>query len=163
MGDLSGYTLLGHQNISRLLVTSNADTYDEEESIEKDIKTLIKKYRDAKKLFTRFNDELSCVLSSALQCYEINKTTGSSINSDSFQSGIKNMIPDGHIFKAFPIQQTHKNPISIFEVIRSNAVGEEILNILGDQINYAVRVKIVTFPENIFAVWIIIGVHYIEI
>jgi len=163
MGDLSSYSILGNQNIGRLLVGKADDVFEEEEALEAEFKSLIKKYRDAKKLFTRFNDELSFVLASALQCYELNKLTGASVNSDSFQAAIKNVIPDGHVFKAFPIQQTHKNSVKMFETIRSNAVAEDILNTLGDQINFAVRVKIVQFPEDIFALWVIFGVHFVEV
>ena len=164
MGDLSPYTSIGQNNLNKLFISPNqSELFDEEEQIESEIKTLLKRYRDAKKFFTRFNDNLACVLSTALQCYEMNKLTGSSINSETFQSGIRNMIPDGHVFKAFPIQLPHKNSVAAFETIRSNPVGEEIVNVIGDQINYSVRVRIVPFPEGIFATWIMLGVHYIEI
>lgn len=163
MGDLSGYSILGNQNVGKLLMGKAGDVFEEEEALEAEFKTLIKKYREAKKLFTRFNDELSFVLASALQCYELNKLTGANVSSDSFQSAIKNVIPDGHVFKAFPIQQTHKNSVKMFETIRMNGVAEDILNTLGDQINFAVRVKIVPYPEDIFALWVIVGVHYVEI
>ena len=137
--------------------------FDEEERLEGDVKTLLKKYRDSRKLFTRFNDELACVLASALQSYEIGKLTGASISSESFQAGIKNLVPDGHTFKAFPVQVNHKNPVSIFSLISTNPVGEEILNTIGDQINFSVRAKIVQYPEDVAAVWVIVGVHFIEI
>lgn len=163
MGDLLPYsTMLGLNNVQRLL-SSPGESYEEEEALENDIKTLIKKHRDAKNYYTRFHDDLSCVLGSALNCYEINKVTGASIDSATFQQGVKNLIPDGHIFKAIPIQLNHKNPVAIFETIRSNPLGEEIINIIGDQISYAVRVKIVSYPENIFATWVMLGVHFIDI
>lgn len=164
MGDIAQYNSLGLNNVGKLFINPNiAQVYEEEEQLERDLQSLIKKYRDSKKFFTRFNEDLSCVLGSALQSYETNRLTGASISSETFQSGIKNIIPEGHIFKAFPIEQRHKNAVKIFEQMKVNPVCEEILNIIGDQIHYAVRAKIVTYPENVFAVWVCVGVHYIEI
>lgn len=164
MGDLAQYAVLANHNLSRLYVSPNAAlVFDEEERLEADVKRLLKKYRNDRKLFTRFNDELACVLSSALQSYEIGKLTGASVSAESFQAGVKNLVPDGHTFKAFPVQVNHKNPVAIFALLTTNPVGEEILNTVGDQISFSVRAKIVQYPEDVAAVWLIVGVHYIEI
>lgn len=164
MGDLTQYSMLGNPNLGRLYISpSSVNIFEDEEKLEADIKTLLKKYRDERKLFTRFNDDLSCVLTSALQSYEVGRVTGSSVSSESFQAGIKNIIPDGHVFKAFPIQVNHKNPVGMFSLVTNNPVGEEILSMIGDQIAYGVRVKVVQYPEDVCAVWLIIGIQYIEI
>lgn len=164
MGDLSQYSMMANHNLSRLYVSPSAATvFDEEERLESDIKSLLKKYRTTRKLFTRFDDELACVLSSALQSYEIGKLTGASVSSESFQAGVKNLVPDGHTFKAFPVQVNHKNPVAIFELLATNPVGEEIINTIGDQISFSIRSKIVQYPEDIAAVWVIVGVHFVEI
>lgn len=164
MGDLSPYTSMANHNLARMYVSPNSSLgFDEEERLETDIKTLLKKHRTTRKLFTRFDDELACVLASALQSYEIGKLTGASVSSESFQAGVKNLVPDGHTFKAFPVQVNHKNPVAIFELLATNPVGDDILNTIGDQISFSVRAKIVQYPEDVAAVWVIVGVHFVEI
>ena len=45
--------------------------------------------------------------------------------------------------------------------IHSNKIGKEILMARGsDQVKLAVRVKIVPYPENVSAVWVIIAARY---
>lgn len=163
MGDLSAYRVPTN-GLGKLSFQSDQNiALEEEESMEDSLKARIKQTREAKKYFTRFNDDLSHLLSSALHSYEMNKVAGVNPPSDMFQAGIKNLIPNGHVFKAFPIQFVHKNVEAMFETIRLNPVGEEILNVIGDQINYSVRVKVVSYPEEVFSVWVMIGVHYVDV
>jgi centrosomal protein CEP76 len=42
----------------------------------------------------------------------------------------------------------------------SNKVGKDVLISRGDQIKHAIRVKIVPYPENVCAVWVMIAVRY---
>ena len=58
---------------------------------------------------------------------------------------------------------TTTNPAKIFKKILDNSVGNQIIGSKGDQINLAVRCKIVAYPEEIFAVWVIVGCYYLEI
>lgn len=84
---------------------------------------ILKKVRENEKLITRIDNDLSHLLGSALNKYELTQATGTKFDSSMFEAGIKNHIPDGNVFKAFPIQFTHKNPILIFEAIRENSVN----------------------------------------
>lgn len=164
MGDLTEYTkMLANANISSLLMSDLAKCLEDEEELERDIKTLLKKYRDAMKYHTRFSDTLTSILGTALTCYELNKSTGNTIESESFKSAIKSSIPEGHIFKAFPLQTNHKNPVSFMELIRNDPTGEQIVSAVGDQLTFAVRAKVVAFPEGVTAVWVIVAVHYVEV
>ena len=43
------------------------------------------------------------MLSTALANYEYERVGGGSFASKEFQEGIKNYVPEGHTFKAFPI------------------------------------------------------------
>jgi centrosomal protein CEP76 len=44
--------------------------------------------------------------------------------------------------------------------IYNNKVGKEILTARGDQMKHAIRVKIVVYPENVSAVWIMLAVRF---
>ena len=47
--------------------------------------------------------QLSYVLSTAVNNYEMDKLGGQGFAEADFQEGVKNLVPDGHIFQAFPI------------------------------------------------------------
>jgi hypothetical protein len=44
----------------------------------------------------------------------------------------------------------------------NNKVGREILTVRGgaDQVKHAIRVKIVVYPEDVSAVWVMLAVRY---
>jgi hypothetical protein len=45
--------------------------------------------------------------------------------------------------------------------IYANKVGKEIMMVRGsDQVKHALRVKVVTYPENVSAVWVILAVRF---
>lgn len=52
------------------------------------------------------------------------------------------------------------DPEKIMHHLYSHKVGKEILQARGDQMKHAVRVKIVPYPENISAVWVMLAVRY---
>lgn len=164
MGDLTQFaTILSNTNISSLMMPDLSRCIEEEEELERDIKHLLKKYRDAMKYHTRFSDSLTSILGTALTCYELNKSTGNTIESESFKAAIKSSIPDGHIFKAFPLQTNHTNAVSFFELVKNDPTGETVVSAAGDQLAFAVRAKVVAFPEGVRAVWLIVGVHFVEV
>ena len=68
-------------------------------------------------------------------------------------------MPEGHTFKAFPIQFTHFDTDRMIQHIYSNKTGQEIFLQKGDQARHAIRIKIVQFPENIAAVWVMFAVR----
>ena len=86
---------------------------------------------------------------------------GTTFAADEFQASIKNYVPEGHTFKAFPIQFTHMDTERIMHHFFQNKIAKEILMIKSnDAINHAIRVKLVIYPENIYAVWVILAVRY---
>lgn len=164
MGDLTQFaTVLSNTNVASLMMPDLSRCIEEEEELERDIKHLLKKYRDAIKYHTRFSDTLTSILGTALTCYELNKSTGNTIESDSFKAAIKASIPDGHVFKAFPLQTNHRNAVAFFELMKNDPTGESVVSAVGDQLAFAVRARVVAFPEGVRAVWLILGVHYVEV
>merc|ERR1712194_284979 len=152
MGNLEDFGFQTIQNIRALRLSKNANmSLDEEEEIETVLKDLVRVYRDAEGLVTRFDDDLSYALTMALSNYETDKLFGLTFSQDEFQSSIKKQVPKGHVFRAFPIQFTHKNPKSMFETMRRNPNCEEIIKANGAEIHFCLRTKIVNYAEDIFA------------
>ncbi len=99
-------------------------------------------------------------MSSALTNYEFERVSGVTFANEEFQAGVKNHVPEGHTFKALPVQFTHFDSERMMHHIYNNKVGKDILTARGDQIKHAVRVKIVSYPENVCAVWVMVAVRY---
>lgn len=79
---------------------------------------------------------------------------------EEFKSSIKHYVPEGHTFKAFPIQFNHLDVTKMSIALLKNWIGYEVLAAKGDMIKHALRVKVVAYPENICAVWVMIAVSY---
>ena len=101
------------------------------------------------------------MLQTALANYEFERISGQTFANDEFQSSIKNYVPEGHTFKAFPIQFTHMDTERMMHHIFQNKIGKDIVMVKGsDQVRHALRVKIVSYPENVVAVWVILAVRF---
>ena len=106
---------------------------------------------------TEWDSQLSYMLSTALANYEYERIGGSNFASQEFQHGIKNYVPEGHTFKAFPIQFTHFDTDRMIQHIYGSQAGKDVLLARGDQCRLAIRVKIALYPENISAVWVMLS------
>ncbi len=49
--------------------------------------------------------------------YEMERLSGKTFGEKDFKQAIKSHIPNGHTFKAFPIQFTHNDPYRIMKKI----------------------------------------------
>ena len=92
--------------------------------------------------------------------YEFERVSGQTFANEEFQAAVKNHVPEGHTFKALPVQFTHFDTERMMHHIYNNKVGKEILTARGDQMKHAIRVKIVVYPENVSAVWVMLAARY---
>ena len=156
-------TLQPSNGAGYLMPSHNFDVPNEEKMLEKLLKDKIAGIRrnDGGNLSTNWDSQLSYLLQTALSNYEFERISGQTFADDEFQASIKNYVPEGHTFKAFPIQFTHYDTERIIHHIFNNKVGKEIIMIKGsDQVRHALRVKVVVYPENISAVWVVIAARY---
>ena len=65
-------------------------------------------------LSTVWNDELCYLLTPALSAYETERCVGVSAGNEEFQEAIRNVVPEGHTFKGFPIQFVHRHARKAF-------------------------------------------------
>ena len=56
-----------------------------------------------------------------------------------------------------------KDEDQIWAAITKNEVIGEMLRIGGDQYHVAVRVKVVEYAEDVFVVWLAVGVRYVRV
>lgn len=100
---------------------------EEEARLESALKSLIKEHREARGLRTEFDERMNQVLSSAIASYEMERITGKTFGEEEFQAAVKRIIPSQNTFSAFPIQFTHKDPLKIFETLKTAPVNTLIL------------------------------------
>jgi centrosomal protein CEP76 len=105
---------------------------------------------------------MSYLLGTALQAYEtsaISQVASSSLLTD-FNEMIKNDVPEGHTFKGFPIQLNHCAPKRIFSACMRHRSFVEIVECVGDKVRFGLRCKVVVYPEEVMAVWVMIAVKF---
>lgn len=128
--------------------------------LERQLRALVVGHRQDIGLSTTWDDNLSYMLSAALASYELERVTGLSVGNEEFDQSIKLAIPDGHSFKAFPIQFIHRNGRRVFAACLKSPICEEIITCRGDQVKLALRVKIFTYPDSAIAVWVMFACRY---
>ncbi|CAD5114295.1 DgyrCDS3437 [Dimorphilus gyrociliatus] len=140
------------------LISSTIDSATASNDLETELKIILADYRADKGLSTVWDDHLGYLLTPALASYEFERTTGvGNCGNDEFQDSVRRLVPDGHTFKAYPIQFVHNNAKRAFSACLKSPVCEEIITCNGDQVRMAVRVRVFTYPESAIAAWWIIG------
>ena len=135
--------------------------YEEEETIEAALKKQIEGLRrDEVGEDTKWDSQLSYLLSTALVNYEMERLASVTFAGDEFKAAVKHYVPEGHTFKAFPIQFNHFDVGKMSVAILKNRVGYEVLSAKGDSVRHAMRVKVVPYPEGVCAVWVMLAVRY---
>ena len=65
-------------------------------------------------LSTVWDDHLCYLLAPALASYELERSVGVSAGNEEFQDAVRGYVQEGHTFKGFPIQLTHRSPHRAF-------------------------------------------------
>jgi centrosomal protein CEP76 len=98
---------------------------------------------------TTWDDQLSHLLSPALAVYELDRIGSITFGNEEFQESIKRYVPEGHTFKAYPVQFNHTNADKIMVSLVKAGVSSDILSTRGDQVRFGLRVKVVPYPNNV--------------
>mmetsp|Transcript_4441 Transcript_4441/g.7571 ORF Transcript_4441/g.7571 Transcript_4441/m.7571 type:complete len:168 (-) Transcript_4441:47-550(-) len=150
-------------NVGYLMPSIKVNVGEEEKTLERILRDKVAGIRtnDGGNLKTTWDNQLSYLLQTALSNYEFERVSGQTFANEEFQASIKNYLPENHTFKAFPIQFTHYDTERMIYNIYNNKVGKEILLLRGsDQVKHALRVKVIVYPENVSAVWVILAVRF---
>jgi centrosomal protein CEP76 len=135
------------------------DTAKLEFELESELHQLIEFYRKDRHLFCVWDESLSHLLGQCLWSLEHEKlyATNPKVFTNDFQIGVKRSIPEGHIFKGYPICFNHYNTQKIFSEMSRIKQCCDIFNTRGDCVRMAVRVKIFPYTDKILACWVLIG------
>ena len=135
-------------------------THDLSESLELSLKRHIEQYRSQQDLGTSWDDELGYLLTPALANYEMDRIGSVTFGNEEFQDSIRNYIPNGHTFKAFPMQFSHRDAGRMLTALVQAPVSLDIITTRGDTVRLVIRVKVVAYPEETCAVWVMVAVKY---
>ncbi|MCQ2819117.1 MAG: hypothetical protein MJ252_17785 [archaeon] len=147
-------------SIVPLLDIIQIDKYKVETDIEKLLRMKVTKFRAGNDLPTQWDNKLSHLLSPALVNYEMERVSNLTYGNEEFKSSVKNYVPEGFTFKAFPFQINDINCEKIFGMILSNDIGKDILNQRGDQVKFAIRVKLYAYPQGVYSLWIMFATKF---
>jgi centrosomal protein CEP76 len=142
------------------LAPPRPDTHLLEAEMELKLREHLTAYRNRLDLMSIWDNDLSYLLSPALYNYELERVGSVTFGRDEFQQSIKNHVPQGHTFKAYPAQFAHNDCTKITASLTQAAVAQDILSTRGDTVRFALRIKVVSYPEDRLAVWLMLAVRY---
>jgi centrosomal protein CEP76 len=132
-----------------------------EVEVEHVLKQLIQYFRRDHRLTCVWDDTLSNLCGQSLWNMEYSKLAGqrqlTSLFSEDFQIGVKQLIPQGHTFRGYPISFNHTHPQRIMQSLIKSKQCIEILRSRGDMVRMSIRVKVFSYCEGIQSCWVMIG------
>jgi hypothetical protein len=108
-------------------------------------------------LATSWSQDFGYILSPALSSYESERVTGLCYGNTEFQQAIKRTVPNNCVFKAVPFQFTSTNAAVVFASMLQSRPLVEILTTDGEEMRFGMRAKVVVYPEDFVAVWIMVA------
>ena len=104
-----------------------------------------------------WSSELSYVLGPALSSYESERVTGVAYGNAEFQQAIQRTVPESCVFKAVPFQFTSLHPAVNFASMLQSRALVDLLTQAGSDLRFGLRVKVVLYPEDFVACWIMLA------
>ena len=128
---------LRYNNMSLPILPSVICPYTTAEAIEDKVKQLIVTKRRSMGLKTVFDNNLSYILSPALEVYENERVSSMHMaGSEEFQHAVKRCVPIGYSFKGFPIMFNHTDTNRMLDALQEGAVPCDIMQSVGDRVSF---------------------------
>merc|ERR1711998_365762 len=96
-----------------------------------------------------------------LAAYENQQITGASFGNEDFQDCLKRSLPEHHQFKGFPTCFGTSDIDEIWKELKAGDVPADIIATSGEYVNFALRIKVHIFPEDICATWLMLAVRFL--
>lgn len=132
-----------------------------EVDLEASLQRVVTEHRDASGIPTRWDPELALVLTQALTSYEMQRVEGKQqAELGWFQDCVRGLLGEGRTFRGVPLNVTHIGERKILGSWLASASAKEILDVVGDDLKLAVRVRCFVFPEGVLSVWVMLAASY---
>lgn len=139
---------------------STLDTIALAEDIECSLTTLITDYRDELELPTKWDNQLSAIIGSALDLYEAEDLYDVMPSKELFQQAVRLHVLDGHTFKAAPVRFFTRSAKTIMSSLKQRTVSDQIMRTRGDNAHHALYVKVYTYAEDVVTVWVMLACRF---
>ena len=133
-------------------------------ALESQLRHLLAAYRrQLANLSTAWSAHLSHVLTPALASYEMERVCGVAAFAGDFQAAVHHSIDVGSVFRAVPFQFAG---VDAGEIMAGMLENETFVGMVGEGegreggcvgLEFAVRVKIVPYAEEVIAVWVVVA------
>jgi centrosomal protein CEP76 len=104
------------------------------------------------------------ILGMCASSYEHHAVTGSHQCYTEFETAVGRTIPEGSSFRAYPCSFTHTDARRIFAAMSRERACKDMLLLRGvDKARFAIRTRVYRYPEGRIAVWVVLGVVFVEV
>ena len=128
--------------------------------IEAAVRKILSEQREGEGLRTSFDDSLSFAIAQALAAYEEQRVTGVAPELSLFHQCVKGKIGDGKTFKGVPLNTSHISARKILASFNGTPSGRELTTIVGEDLKFAIRAKVIVYPESVVSVWVMLAAYY---
>ncbi|CCW62288.1 unnamed protein product [Phytomonas sp. EM1] len=136
------------------------ECHELEKTLEKKLRSLLRRDRDSIGQTTYFNDNLSYSLAQALDNYENQSVMRKEQDFSIFEQCVKGILGPGKTFKALPLNLSNGCDTRIMSLFKASSVGKEIIETVAEDAKFALRVRVFPYPEGIKSVWAMVAVEY---
>eukprot|EP00928_Gymnodinium_smaydae_P042789 TRINITY_DN28783_c0_g1_i1.p1 TRINITY_DN28783_c0_g1~~TRINITY_DN28783_c0_g1_i1.p1 ORF type:complete len:641 (-),score=92.73 TRINITY_DN28783_c0_g1_i1:66-1988(-) len=130
-----------------------------EEAIEKRLAAAVRAHREAAGLQTLFDEHLGQLLQVALANCELERLGASCTQAPGFEEIIRQVCAEGEVFRAVPVQFNHLRISLYWPTLSDRPPVRELLALSAGPPRFAVRARVVVYPEGCVAAWATLGVR----
>lgn len=132
-----------------------------ESKLEKALQSKIKYYRgNTLMVSTEFDEEMSYMLKPAAAKCELEKVYEIKQPQEELEAAMYSRIPDGHVFKAYPLFTRSVDPQEVFAELMQNKTTRKLIDTSSDNLKFALKTKVIPYPENITVAWTILAITH---
>ncbi|CUG86637.1 Hypothetical protein, putative [Bodo saltans] len=129
--------------------------------LEAALQSVVGQHRDSLGLPSRWDPDLAFILTQALTAYEHSRVQNlPAPDLGLFNQCVKGKIGDGRTFRGVPLNVAHVSERKVMASWTSSPAGKELLQLAGDDMRLAVRVKCFAFPEGVICTWVMLAASY---
>lgn len=129
--------------------------------LESALQAVVGQHRDSLGLPSRWDSDLAFILTQALTSYETQRVQNTPApDLGLFNQCVKGKIGDGRTFRGIPLNVAHVSERKVMAAWTASAAGKELLQLAGDDMRFAVRVKCYAFPEGVICTWVMLAASY---
>lgn len=128
-----------------------------EDDIEGALAGAIGRHRDALGLPTTWDQARGYLTGQHLWKCEMERLTGTALEDHSFAAAVRNSIPSGSTFSAFPVHFTHSSAGRMLSRMTQDYRIRQVLEQRGDDVRLTLRVKVFVYPEDVLSVWVMVS------